>query len=619
MPIKITSAILNRLKFSNIRMSSNLNNTEAVSSKMEKLNMASSRDQTNFILQIVEDDIKSGKHREVITRFPPEPNGFLHIGHAKSICLNFELPKKFGGRTHLRFDDTNPMSEEVMYIESIKNDVKWLGYDWGEHLYYASNYFDKLYEWALELIRKGLAYVDDQSVEEIRESRGSLTVPGKDSPYRNRTVEENLKLFEMMKDGEFPDGKCVLRAKIDMKSSNMNMRDPIMYRIIRAPHPNTGDKWIIYPMYDYVHGQSDSLECITHSICTTEFELHRPLYDWFQEKLGILRTRQIEFARLNLSYCVMSKRLLLHLVNTKIVSGWDDPRMPTISGLRRRGCTPESIRNFCNKIGVAKRENMIQIELLENCIREDLNKVSTRFFAVLDPLLVEIENLDDTFTEKVEVPCNNPNYTRTLTFSKRIYVDRKDFSESPSSDFYRLYQGNEVRLFYTYWIKCTKVVKNGDVVEKLVCEYDPKTKGGKLEDKSRKVKATIHWLGSNDWFPATFRWYSRLFTKPDPKEGTEGEFGWLENVNKESLKVYKGMAEKTATLLKVGEPIQFERTGYFTKDPDSTDTEHVFNLTITLVDSFASNKESQLHKELEKKKRLEAIEARKAKKGSPKS
>nr|PVC51082.1 glutaminyl-tRNA synthetase [Theileria orientalis] len=560
----------------------------SLSTNMDKLSVSDSKDQTNFILQIVEEDIRSGKHKEVVTRFPPEPNGFLHIGHAKSICLNFELSKRFGGRTHLRFDDTNPLTEEVEYIESIKNDVRWLGYDWGEHLYYASDYFDQLYEWAIVLIKKGLAYVDDQSVEEIRATRGSLTEPGVESPYRNRSIEENLDLFEKMKDGHFPDGKCVLRAKIDMSSSNMNMRDPILYRIIRSAHPNTGDKWIIYPMYDFVHGQSDSIEGITHSICTTEFELHRPLYEWFQEMLDIPRTRQIEFARLNLSYCVMSKRLLLHLVNNNMVAGWDDPRMPTISGLRRRGCTPESIRNFCSKIGLAKRKNTIQIELLENCIRDSLNKCSKRFFAILDPLLVEIENLDDTFSEVVEVNAD-PDHKRKLTFCKHIYVDRKDFSETPSSDFYRLYPGNEVRLFYTYWIKCTKVVKNGDVVEKIICEYDPKTKGGKPEDSTRKVKATIHWMSKHDLCPATFRWYSRLFTKPDPKEGTEGELGWLENLNKESLKVYRGYVEKKATEMKVGDPIQFERTGYFTKDPDSTESESVFNLTITLVDALIKN------------------------------
>ncbi|AFZ79189.1 glutamyl-tRNA synthetase, putative [Theileria equi strain WA] len=598
-------------------MAGESNSVSSLCSSLEKTTLDGSKElSTNFILQIVEDDIKTGKHTHIVTRFPPEPNGFLHIGHAKSICLNFELSKKFGGRTHLRFDDTNPLAEDVMYIESIQNDVKWLGYDWGEHLYYASNYFDQLYDWAILLIKKGLAYVDSQTVEEIRAARGSLTVPGTDSPYRNRSIEENLDLFQKMRDGHFPDGSCVLRAKIDMASSNMNMRDPILYRIIRASHPNTGDKWIIYPMYDYVHGQSDSIEGITHSICTTEFELHRPLYDWFQEKLDIPRTRQIEFARLNLSYCVMSKRLLLHLVNNKIVSGWDDPRMPTISGLRRRGCPPEAIKNFCTKIGVAKRQNMIQIELLENCIRDSMNKLSTRYFAVIDPILVEIENLAEDHTEPVEIKKNIGDGVRHLTFGKRFYIDAKDFSESPSEDFFRLYVGNEVRLFHTYWIKCKQVVKNGDKLEKLICEYDPSTKGGQAPAEKRKVKATIHWLNPVDAVNATFRWYSRLFTKPDPKEDTEGELGWLENLNKESLKIYKGLVEKEATLMNVGDPLQFERNGYFTKDPDSSDNEHIFNLTATLIDSFSNTKDSKLHKELEKKKREEAMAARLAKKAA---
>ncbi|GFE53263.1 glutaminyl-tRNA synthetase [Babesia ovis] len=571
-------------------------------------------DRNNFIYKIVENDVAEGRVKTVITRFPPEPNGFLHIGHAKSICLNFELAKAFGGRTHLRFDDTNPTTEDVMYIESIKRDVRWLGYDWGEHLYFASDYFQQLYEWAVVLIKKGLAYVDDQSVEEIRETRGSITEPGKESPYRNRSIEENLALFEKMRAGEFPDGYCALRAKIDMASGNMNMRDPILYRIIRATHVNTGDKWIIYPMYDYAHGQSDSIENVTHSICTVEFENHRPLYEWFQEQLEITPTRQIEYARLNLTYCVMNKRLLIQLVKQGLVRGWDDPRMPTISGLRRRGCPAAAIRRFCRKVGVAKRENLIQIELLEDCIREVMNENAVRLFAVIDPLLVEIENLPEDYEEVVEV--DTPNGPRRMRFGKRFYVDRKDFMEQPSKDFHRLFVGNEVRLRHCYWIKCTSVVKNNDKVEKLICTHDPSTKGGSAPADGRKVKATIHWLNEKDAERAEVRWYSRLFTKPDPKEGVVEKGDWIKNFNHNSMHVYENsLCERAAVALNVGDPIHFERHGYFTKDPDSTESRAVFNLTVGIPDKFELDAMKREHKERERQRRLEAA-ARRMKRAS---
>ncbi|KAK1932914.1 glutaminyl-tRNA synthetase family protein [Babesia divergens] len=574
-------------------------------------------DRSNFIYKIVESDVSEGRIKNVITRFPPEPNGYLHIGHAKSICLNFDLAKAFGGRTHMRFDDTNPLTEEALYIESIKNDVRWLGYDWGEHLYFASDYFQQLYDWAVLLIKKGLAYVDDQSVEEVRATRGSITEPGKESPFRNRSVEENLELFQKMRDGVFPNGHCMLRAKIDMASGNMNMRDPILYRIIHASHVNTGDKWCIYPMYDYAHGQSDSIEEISHSICTVEFENHRPLYDWFQEQLGITRTRQIEYARLNLTYCVMNKRLLIQLVNNGLVRGWDDPRMPTISGLRRRGCPAEAIRRFCRKVGVAKRENLIQIEMLEDCIRECMNEKATRLFAVLDPVLVEIENMEEDFEDYVEVPNFPEEGTRRLTFGKRFYVDRKDFMEEPTKDFYRLFVGNEVRLRHCYWVKCTGIVKNGDKIEKIICTHDPATKGGCAPPDGRKVKATIHWLHPKDASRAEIRWYSRLFTKPDPKEGLEEKGDWIKNFNHDSMRVYcESLCERQAASLNVGDPIHFERLGYFTKDPDSTESNVVFNLTIGIPDKYEKRNFELEHKERERQRRKEAAEARKLKKAA---
>ncbi|KAK1444643.1 glutamine-tRNA ligase [Babesia gibsoni] len=590
---------------------------DSVSPKREAGDADCDIDKSSFIFKMVERDVAEGKVKTVVTRFPPEPNGYLHIGHAKSICLNFELAKAFGGRTHMRFDDTNPNTEEEEYIESIKADVRWLGYDWGEHLYFASDYFQQLYDWAIVLIQKGLAYVDHQTVEEVRATRGTITEPGKESPYRNRTVEENLELFKMMREGVFPDGHCLLRAKIDMAAGNVNMRDPILYRIIHAEHVNTGNEWPIYPMYDYAHGQSDSIENISHSICTVEFENHRPLYDWFQEKLGITKTQQIEYARLNLTYCVMNKRLLIQLVNNGLVRGWDDPRMPTISGLRRRGCPPAAIRRFCGKLGVAKRENLIQIELLEDCIRDCMNETASRLFAVLDPVLVEIENLDESHEEIVEVPNFPEGGSRTLTFGKRFYVDRKDVMEEAVPGFYRLFPGNEVRLRYCYWIKCNEVVKNGDKIEKIICTYDNTTKGGCAPPDKRKVKATIHWLHPKDSKKVEIRWYTRLFTKPDPKEGAVEKGDWIKNFNHDSMKVYEeSICEHKAISLNVGDPIHFERTGYFTKDPDSTDERAVFNLTIGIPDKF-DKKEAELeHKERERQRRKEAAEARKLKKGA---
>ncbi|GBE58948.1 glutaminyl-tRNA synthetase [Babesia ovata] len=595
-------------------MSGVVEDTTASSRSAARLDGSDDLDRSNFIYKIVESDVAEGRVKEVITRFPPEPNGFLHIGHAKSICLNFELAKAFGGRTHMRFDDTNPVTEEAMYIESIKNDVRWLGYDWGKHLYFASDYFQELYDWAVDLIKKGLAYVDDQSVEEIRATRGSITEPGKESPYRNRSVEENLHLFEQMRDGAFPDGYCCLRAKIDMASGNMNLRDPILYRIIRATHVNTGDKWIIYPMYDYAHGQSDSIEGITHSICTVEFENHRPLYDWFQEKLGILRTRQIEYARLNLTYCVMNKRLLIQLVNKGLVRGWDDPRMPTISGLRRRGVPAAAIRRFCRKVGVAKRENLIQIELLEDCIREYMHEHATRLFAVVEPILLEIENVPEDYEEEIEIATYPNPGTRKLTFGKRIYIDAKDFMVNPTKDFHRLFVGGEVRLRHCYWVKCTDVVMNGDKIEKIICTHDPSTKGGCAPADGRKVKATIHWINEKDAERVEVRWYSRLFTKPDPKEGCVEKGDWIKNFNFDSMHIYgDSLCERSAVSFNVGEPLHFERLGYFTKDEDSTDSKCVFNLTVGIPDKFDKDAFEREHKERERQRRLEAAAARRLK------
>ncbi|CDO66109.1 glutamine--tRNA ligase, putative [Plasmodium reichenowi] len=644
---------------------------------------------TNFIQQIIEEDLKNKKHTQVITRFPPEPNGYLHLGHAKSICLNFGLSNKYGGRTHLRFDDTNPVTEEIRYIESIKEDVKWLGYDWKEHLYFASNYFEQLYEWAKILIKQGDAYVDDQTIEEIRKNRGNLKDPGVDSPYRNRSVEENLQLFENMKNGLYKEGEKVLRAKIDMKSGNMNLRDPILYRIMYKIHPKTKNKWVIYPMYDYAHGQSDSIEKITHSICTLEFETHRPLYEWFQEKLHIFKTRQIEFARLNVTYMVMSKRKLLTLVNEKYVKDWDDPRMPTISGMRRRGYSPDAIKDFCNKVGIAKRENMIPLDLLEFCVREDMDKKATRLFAVLKPLKVIITNYNDTpdyaHIHNL-VASNHPKMeqmgSRNMKFEKEIFIDHDDFQEIPQDNFFRLAPNRTVRLRYAFCITCNEVIKDdqGKVIE-LRCTYDPSSKSGVCTNQkkdnvngqsadrdnttqgdNKKVKATIHWLCAKNSIQAEFRMYDKLFTKPNPESNEDTELvqkitstahlenntnnqgngkdqyasdtllqdqhledesknaGWRKYINTNSLIIHKGLVENYSTRFKIGDPIQFERVGFFTKDKDTTNELPVFNLTVPLVDNtmLKKKKEDLLQKELDKLKREKIAAERKLKKDQKK-
>jgi len=543
----------------------------------------------NFLEEIIEEDIRTGKHGgRVLTRFPPEPNGYLHIGHAKSICLNFGLAQKYGGQTNLRFDDTNPVKEDVEYVNSIKEDIRWLGFQWANE-FYASDYFEQLYEWAELLIKKGLAYVDDQSQEEIRKNRGTVTQPGVESPWRNRSVEENLDLFRRMRAGEFKDGEKVLRAKIDMAHPNMLMRDPIMYRIIHAEHHRTGNKWCIYPMYDYAHGQSDSIEKITHSICTLEFDVHRPLYDWFIEKLEIFPSKQYEFARLNLSYTVMSKRKLLQLVQEKIVMGWDDPRMPTICGLRRRGYTPESIRYFADKVGVAKRDNVIDLSLLEFCIREDLNKRAQRRMAVLNPLKVIIVNYPEGQTEELEA-INNPEDEsagkRMVPFSREIYIERDDFMENPPKKFFRLAPGQEVRLRYAYFIKCVDVIKDdkGNITE-LHCTYDPASRGGNSPD-GRKVQGTIHWVSVPHAIKAEIRLFDRLFSKPDPDDVPEGQ-DWKASINPDSLTIIEGFLEPSLKNVKHLDKFQFERLGYFCVDYDSTPDHLVFNRTVTLKDTWA--------------------------------
>lgn len=540
----------------------------------------------NFLEEIIESDLASGKCDGVLTRFPPEPNGYLHIGHAKSICLNFGLAKKYGGKTNLRFDDTNPVKEDVEYVDSIKEDIKWLGFEWaGEH--YASDYFDQLYEWACQLIRKGLAYVDDQSQEEIRKNRGTVSEPGVDSPYRNRSVEENLELFQAMKDGKFKDGEKVLRAKIDMAHPNMMFRDPLMYRIVHAHHHRTGNKWCIYPMYDYAHGQSDSLEHITHSICTLEFDVHRPLYDWFIEKLGIFPSHQYEFARLNLTYTVMSKRKLLELVRNNFVSGWDDPRMPTICGIRRRGYTPESIRMFAEKVGVAKRDNVIDLSLLEWCVREDLNKRSNRYMAVLDPVRLVITNWEEGKVEECygNVNPENPEAgKRVIPFSRELYIDRNDFMEEPPKKYFRLKPGGEVRLKYSYIIKCEEVVKdeNGNIVE-IRCAYDPDSKPG--GEVWRTVKGNIHWVPVDRAKKIEVRLFDRLFTEPFMGSIPEGK-DYKEYLNPESLVVKTAYAEPALMEDRSGIAVQFERVGYFVMDKDSTPENPVFNKTVSLKDGF---------------------------------
>ncbi len=544
----------------------------------------------DFIRQIVSDDVAANKNNgRVHTRFPPEPNGYLHIGHAKSICLNFGIASEYGGGLcNLRFDDTNPTKEETEYVESIKEDVRWLGFDWEERLFFASDYFEQLYDYAKELIKKGRAYVCSLAADEIREYRGTLTEPGKNSPFRDRSVEENLDLFERMRSGEFEDGSHVLRAKIDMASPNLNMRDPTIYRIRRATHHRTGDEWCIYPMYDFTHCLSDSIERITHSVCTLEFENHRPLYDWFLDELGVFHPRQIEFARLNLTYTVMSKRKLLRLVEEGRVSGWDDPRMPTIGGLRRRGYTPESIRALCDRVGVAKYESIVDIALLEHCLREDLNKRAPRVMGVLRPLRVVIENYPEGEAEELDA-VNNPEDpaagTRKVPFSRVLYIEREDFREDPPKKFFRLAPGREVRLRYAYFITCREVVKDektGEIVE-LRCTYDPATRGGDAPD-GRKVKATLHWVSAEHAIDAEVRLYDHLFTKENPAE----EEDFKACLNPESLEVLKACpVEPSLAGAEPGSRFQFERQGYFCVDPDSAKGKLVFNRAVTLRDTWA--------------------------------
>jgi glutaminyl-tRNA synthetase len=546
---------------------------------------------SNFITAIVDEHNQSGRFGgRVHTRFPPEPNGYLHIGHAKSINLNYGTAMKYGGKFNLRFDDTNPTKEEQEYIDSIIADVRWLGADWEDRLFFASDYFQQLYEWAVQLIKSGDAYVDHLSAEKIRELRGTLTEPGLESPYRSRSIEENLDLFERMKNGEFEDGTCVLRAKIDMASPNLNMRDPVMYRILHAEHPRTGDRWCIYPMYDWAHGQSDSIEGITHSICTLEFEDHRPLYEWFVEKLGIYAPQQIEFARLNLTYTVMSKRKLLRLVKEGYVSGWDDPRMPTISGMRRRGYTSEAIRDFTERIGVAKSNSIVEFELLEHCLREDLNKRAARKMAVLRPLRLVIENYPDDLVEDMTA-VNNPEDesagTRSVPFSKVLYIEQEDFMEDPPKKFYRLAPGREVRLRYAYFVTCTDVIRdaNGSVIE-LRCTYDPATRGGDAPD-GRKVKATLHWVSAAHAIPAEVRLYDQLFSTPNPNEVEEGQ-DFTANLNPNSLEVLDTCyLEPMLADAQPGDFCQFERQGYFCVDLDSTPEKLIFNRTAGLKDTWA--------------------------------
>jgi glutaminyl-tRNA synthetase len=553
---------------------------------------------SNFIHDIIDEHNQTGRFEgRVVTRFPPEPNGYLHIGHAKSICLNFGTAQKYGGKCNLRFDDTNPVKEEREYIESIKDDVRWLGFQW-DGLFYASEYFDQLYDWAEQLIKSGKAYVCDLSADEVREHRGTLTRPGKESPYRGRSVEENLDLFRRMKAGEFPDGSRTLRAKIDMAHANLNMRDPVMYRILHASHPHVGDKWCIYPTYDWAHGQSDSIEKITHSICTLEFENHRPLYDWYIDQLGIFHPQQIEFARLNFTYTVMSKRKLLELVKGRYVNGWDDPRMPTLRGLRRRGYTPEAIRKLCDRVGVSKFESVISISWLEDALREDLNKRAPRVLGVLRPLRVVITNCPEGQTEELEA-INNPEDpsagTRKLPFARELYIERDDFREDPPKQFFRLAPGREVRLRYAYFIKCDKVVKDpktGEAVE-LHCTYDPATRGGNAPD-GRKVKGTVHWVSAQHALQAEVRLYDHLFVKSDADDVAEGE-DYKINLNPKSLEVLPACwLEPSLKNAKPGDRFQFERLGYFYVDPkDSAPQKPVFNRSVTLADTWAKIEKGQ--------------------------
>jgi glutaminyl-tRNA synthetase len=547
---------------------------------------------SNFVRDIVLDDLKTNKYQgRVHTRFPPEPNGYLHIGHAKSICLNFGLAAEFGGKTNLRFDDTNPSKEETEYVDSIIDNVRWLGFDWEDRLFYASDYFGQLYEWAVQLIKSGKAYVCDLTADQIRQYRGTLTEPGTESPYRNRSVEDNLDLFARMKAGEFPDGARTLRAKIDMASPNFNLRDPIMYRILHAEHHRTGNQWCIYPMYDYAHGQSDSIEGITHSICTLEFEDHRPLYDWYIEALGIYHPQQIEFDRLNLTYTLLSKRKLLSLVQDGHVRGWDDPRMPTLSGIRRRGYTPEALRNFCNSIGLSKTNGSIELSRLEYFVREDLNKRAPRVMAVLRPLKVIIDNYPEGQVEEMDA-VNNPEDpaagTRKVPFSKVLYIEQEDFREDPPKEFFRLSPGREVRLRYGYFIRCTGVTKNaaGEIAE-VHCTYDPATRGGNAPPDGRKVKATIHWVSAAQAVSGEARLYDNLFLKEDPNQVEEGQ-DFTANLNPKSLEVLTDCKLEPSLADAVpGARFQFERMGYFCVDPDSVPGKPVFNRTVTLKDALA--------------------------------
>ena len=541
---------------------------------------------TNFIREAVRGDLAAGRFVKVITRFPPEPNGYLHIGHAKAISIDFGIAREFGGHCNLRFDDTNPVKEDRKYIDAIMDSVRWLGFDWGSRLYYASDYFDRMYEWAVQLVKAGKAYVDDQTPEEIRLGRGTLTESGKESPYRNRTPAENLDLFQRMRDGEFSDGSRVLRAKINMDAPNLNMRDPIMYRISSVPHPRTGTDWKIYPMYDWAHGLEDSIEGVSHSLCTLEFEDHRPLYDWFLDQLDIYHPRQMEFARLELSYTLMSKRKLLQLVENNVVTGWDDPRLTTLAGLRRRGYTPEAIRNFCERIGVSRANSMVDFALLEYCLREDLNRRAPRTMAVLRPLKVVIENYPENRVEKLEADVNPEDPTagkRLIPFSRELWIERDDFMENPPGKYFRLSPGKETRLKYAYYITCTGVIKDPltDEITELRCSYDPATRGGWSED-GRKVRGTSHWISIAHSSPAEFRLYDRLFTQlnPDDKDG------FMSNLNPSSIETLRGFVETQLAQMRSETGFQFERQGYFRVDTDSRPDAPVFNRSVSLKDSW---------------------------------
>lgn len=551
---------------------------------------AKAESRKDFIREIIDADLASGKHDGTVTRFPPEPNGYLHIGHAKSICLNFGIAQEYGGKCHLRFDDTNPSKEEQEYVDSIQNDIRWLGFDWGDNLFFASDYFDQLHEWALHLIREGKAYVDDQTFDEIKKNRGNLTEPGTESPWRDRPVEENLAEFEKMRAGDYADGEKVLRAKIDMTHANLNLRDPVLYRILRAHHHRTGNKWCIYPMYDFTHGQSDAIEHITHSLCTLEFENHRPLYDWFLDNLPVpSKPRQIEFARLSLDYTITSKRKLLQLVTEGHVNGWDDPRMTTVSGMRRRGYPAEAIRNFCSALGVTKFNARHDFSLLENAVREVLNRDALRRMAVLDPIKVIITNYPEDQVEEVDV-INNPEDesagTRKVPFCRELWIERDDFMEDPPKKFFRLGPGREVRFRCAYWLKCEEFIKDADgKVTELHCTYDPETRGGESPPDGRKVKGTVHWVSARHAIDAEVRLYDRLFDHANPDSRKRN---FLDHLNPDSLEVRQGCKlEPALAEAQVGDPIQFERIGYFSVDPDSKPDALVFNRTVGLRDSWA--------------------------------